>query len=73
MKIVAVRVPEEIKKKMRDVPEDWSEYIRKAIEERINIEERKRILREVKEILKDVPKAPKGTAAKLIREMRDSA
>jgi chemotaxis regulatin CheY-phosphate phosphatase CheZ len=73
MKIVAVRVPEEIKKKMKDVPEDWSEYIRKAIEERIYIEERKRILREVKELLKDVPKPPKGTAAKLVREMRDSA
>lgn len=73
MKIVAVRVPEEVKKKMKDVPEDWSEYIRKAIEERIHIEERKRILREVNELLKDVPKAPKGTAAKLIREMRDSA
>lgn len=73
MKIVAVRVPEEIKKKMKDVPEDWSEYIRKAIEERIYIEERKKILREVKRLLKNVPKAPKGTAAKLIREMRDSA
>lgn len=73
MKIVAVRVPEEIKKKMKDVPEDWSEYIRKAIEDRIDIEERKRILKDVKELLKDVPKAPKGTAAKLIREMRDSA
>jgi chemotaxis regulatin CheY-phosphate phosphatase CheZ len=72
MKIVAVRVPEEIKKKMKEIPEDWSEYIRKAIEERIDIEERKRILRDVKELLKDVPKAPKGTAAKLIREMRDS-
>jgi chemotaxis regulatin CheY-phosphate phosphatase CheZ len=73
MKIVAVRVPEEIKKKMKEVPVDWSEYIRKAIEDRIDIEERKRILREVKELLKDVPKAPKGTAAKLIRETRDSA
>lgn len=72
MKIVAVRVPEEIKKKMKDVPEDWSEYIRKAIEDRIDMEERKRILRNVKELLKDVPKAPKGTAAKLIREFRDS-
>lgn len=58
---------------MKDVPEDWSEYIRKAIEDRIDIEERKRILRDVKELLKDVPKASKGTAAKLIREMRDSA
>lgn len=73
MKIVAVRVPEEIKKKMKDIPEDWSEYLRKAIEERIYIEERKRILKEVKELLKDVPKAPKGTATKLLRETRDSA
>lgn len=72
MKIVAVRVPEEIKKKMKDVPEDWSGYLRRAIEDRINMEERKRILREVKELLKDIPKAPKGTAAKLIREIRDS-
>jgi chemotaxis regulatin CheY-phosphate phosphatase CheZ len=73
MKIVAVRVPEEVKKKMKDVPEDWSGYIRKAIEDRIAMEERKRILRDVKELLKDVPKPPKGTAAKLVREMRDSA
>jgi len=72
MKIVAVRVPEEIKKKMKEVPEDWSDYIRKAIEDRINLEERKRIAKEIKWLLKDVPRAPKGTAAKLIREMRDS-
>jgi hypothetical protein len=73
MKIVAVRVPEEVKKKMKEVPEDWSGYLRKAIEDRIDIEERKRILRDVKELLKDILKPPKGTAAKLIREMRDSA
>jgi predicted DNA-binding protein len=72
VKIVAVRVPEETKKKMKDIPEDWSGYLRKAIEERINIEERKRLLKEVKKLLKGVPRAPKGTAAKIIREMRDS-
>jgi len=72
MKIVAIRVPEEIKKKMKDVPEDWSEYLRKVIVDRIKIEERKRILREVKELLKELPKPPKGTAAKIIRESRDS-
>jgi len=72
MKIVAIRVPEEIKEKMKEVPEDWSTYLRKAIEERINMEERKKLLREMKELLKDVPKARRGTAAKIIREIRDS-
>lgn len=71
MKIVAVRVPEDTKKKMKEIHEDWSDYLRKAIEDRINMEERKRLLKEIKELLKDVPKAPKGTAAKIIRELRD--
>ncbi|MDP2167892.1 MAG: hypothetical protein Q8J64_06135 [Thermodesulfovibrionales bacterium] len=71
MKIVALRVPEDIKKRMKEVPEDWSDYLRKAIEDRINMEDRKRLLTEVKALLKNVPKAPKGTAAKIIREMRN--
>jgi hypothetical protein len=71
MKIVAVRVPEETKKKMKKVPEDWSEYLRHAIEERIMQDERKKILGELKEIFAKIPKSPRGTAAKGIREDRD--
>jgi len=71
MKIVAVRVAEETKKKMKEIPEGWSEYLRTAIEDRINMEERKKLLEEIKELLKDIPKAPKGTAAKIIRGLRD--
>ncbi|MEW6214457.1 MAG: hypothetical protein AB1478_04520 [Nitrospirota bacterium] len=72
MKIVAVRVPEEIKKKMKDTPVDWSEYLRQAIEMRIHQEEQKKVLQEVKALLKKIPKSPKGTAARSIREDRDS-
>lgn len=72
MKIVAVRVPEEIKKRMKEVPEDWSEYLRKTIEMRIHQEEQKKILQEVKTLLKKIPKSPEGTAAKSIREDRNS-
>ncbi len=72
MKIVAVRVPEETKKKMKEIPEDWSEYIRKAIEDRIAREKNKKILKDVKKLWKGMPKTPKGTAARLIREFRDS-
>jgi chemotaxis regulatin CheY-phosphate phosphatase CheZ len=72
MKIVAVRVPEKIKKEMKEIPENWSEYLRKAIEERIKQQQQKKILQEVRELLKDVPKSPKGFSAKSIREDRDS-
>lgn len=71
MKIVAVRVPEEIKKKMKDVPEDWSGYIRKAIEDRIEREKNKTILKDLKRLWKVMPKTPKGFSVKSIREDRD--
>lgn len=72
MKIVALRVPEEIKKRMKEVPEDWSEYLRKAIEMRIHREEQKKVLQEIKALLKKIPKSPEGTAARSIREDRNS-
>ncbi len=72
MKIVAVRVPEEIKKKMKEVPVDWSEYIRKAIEDRIEQEKNKKILKDLKKLWKGMPKTPKGFGAKSVREDRDS-
>ncbi|MEW6676113.1 MAG: hypothetical protein AB1348_08985 [Nitrospirota bacterium] len=72
MKIVAVRVPEEIKKKMKEIPEDWSDYLRKAIEDRIEREKNKKILRDLKQLWKGIPKTPKGFSVKSIREDRNS-
>lgn len=71
MKIVAVRVPEEIKKKMKEIPEDWSEYLRKAIEERIEREKNKKILEDLKRLWRQMPKTPSGFSVKSIREDRD--
>ncbi len=71
MKIVAVRVPEETKKKMKEVQEDWSEFLRQAIEARLQKEEQKRLLKELDRVLKKVRKSPKGFAARSIREDRD--
>jgi len=72
MKIVAVRVPEEIKKRMKEVPEDWSVYLRKAIEDRIQREKNKKALEDLKKLWKRMPKTPKGFGAKSVREDRDS-
>jgi hypothetical protein len=71
MKIVAVRVPEEIKKKMKEVPEDWSKFLRHAIEDRIQKEEQKKILKDIDRIMAGIPRPPRGTGAKSIREDRD--
>lgn len=72
MKIVAVRVPEEIKKQMKEVPEDWSEFLRKAIEDRIHREKNKKVLDDLKKLWKRMPKTPRGFGAKSVREDRDS-
>lgn len=72
MKIVAIRVPEETKKKMKEIPVDWSEYLRKMIEERIEREKNKTILKNLKKIWKCMPGTPKGFSAQSVREDRDS-
>ncbi|AJB42868.1 hypothetical protein TCARB_1832 [Thermofilum adornatum 1505] len=41
MAIITVRIPEELKKKMREIDINWSEYIRSAIEKRIEEEKEK--------------------------------
>lgn len=71
MKIVAVRVPEDIKKKMKEVPEDWSGYLRAMIEDRIIREEQRKLLKRVDKIMRRVPRPKRGTGAKGIREDRD--
>ncbi len=71
MKIVAVRVPEETKKRMREVPEDWSRYIRDAITDRIRKEDRKKLLGQLDKVMNRVQRPPRGTGAKSIREDRD--
>jgi uncharacterized protein HemY len=71
MKIVAVRVPEETKKKMKEIPEDWSNYLRHAIEDRIMQEKNKKVLEDLKKVWKRMPKTPKGFGARSVREDRD--
>ena len=72
MKIVAVRVPEDTKKKMKEIHEDWSGYLRKVIVDRIQQEKNKNTLEDLKKLWKKMPKTPKGFGAKSVREDRDS-
>jgi hypothetical protein len=57
--------------KLRDVV-DWRKEIVAFIEERVRMYKRQKALREVVEILKGLSDSPKGVAARLMREDRDS-
>jgi predicted transcriptional regulator len=72
MAVVTVRVPDDVKAKMKEVKVNWSEEIRRFITQRIEDEERKRNLQKAIEILKGRKKVEKGFSAKSVREDRDS-
>ncbi len=73
MAVVTVRIPDELKVKMKELDINWSEEIREFIRRRIDEEERRRKINEALEILKRTPvSVERGFAAKSVREDRDS-
>jgi len=72
--VYSFRIPKRLKEemdKLKDVV-DWRREIVMFIEERVKMYKRQKVLREVIEILKGLPETPSGTAARLVREDRDS-
>ena len=72
MEVISFRVPKKLKEYMKEVDINWSEEVRKFIEEKIREYERNKALKEIDAILAKLPEAEKGTAQKLVREDRDS-
>lgn len=44
---------------MKEIPEDWSRYLRESIDERIRREERKEALKKIDRIMKGAPRPSK--------------
>ncbi len=73
MAVITVRVPDELKLKMKELDINWSREIREFIRRRINEEERRKKISEALEILKRTPvSVERGFSAKSVREDRDS-
>jgi hypothetical protein len=51
---------------------NWSDVIRRSIEETVSRYEFEEVVRRVEEDLRDVPELPPGTASKWIRVDRES-
>jgi DNA repair exonuclease SbcCD nuclease subunit len=67
---VSVKVPEEIRRLMREVDINWSEYLREVIEARIRLERAKRASRELDEIRRRIKRVPTEEIVRWIREDR---
>lgn len=71
MRTVTIKLDDRLKKKMATVAINWSEYIRRAIAERIELEQRKKAAAKLIESLRrGEHRVPKGFVNEAIRETR---
>ncbi len=68
---ITIRIDEELKRKMREVKINWSEYIREAIRRRIELEEKRKAAEKLlKELKEGKRKVPRGFVDSTVREGR---
>jgi len=72
MEVISFRIPEELKQRLKEVDLNWSEEVRRFIEERVREYKREKALKEIDALLKDVPRPERGTASRYVREDRES-
>ncbi|MEM2790086.1 MAG: hypothetical protein QW702_01600 [Candidatus Bathyarchaeia archaeon] len=68
---VSVKVPEEIKKLMREMDVNWSEYLRRVIEDKIRVEMAKNALKKLDRIRGSAGRVPTEEVVRWIREDRE--
>jgi len=71
--VISIRIPRKLKERMdrlRNV--NWSEEIRRFIEEKVTQYEISELLKEVEKHLEDVPELPRGTIVRWLRSDRES-
>jgi len=73
MEIITVKVDKELKKKMKEIDINWSEYIRESIRKRIELEERKKAAKKIIDDLRSGKHTvPEGFLNKTVRETREN-
>ena len=71
MKMVALRIPDNLKKEMERIKMNWSDYIRDSIRAAVDSEKKRLLFARLHQIYKGRKRAKPGTAAGIIREIRD--
>lgn len=69
--VISIRIPKELKERMKSYPINWKDYLIEAIEEKIKQLEAEEVLKEI-EKMNEKLEASKIPSWKLIREDRDA-
>lgn len=72
MSVITIRIPDELRERMRRVKVNWSEEIRRFIVQRVEEEERRENLEKALEMLKGRRGVERGFSAASVRGDRDS-
>ncbi len=71
--VISIRIPKDLKERMDRIRGvNWSELIRKFIEDKVVQYEIEMILKRVDDHLRDVPELPQGTIARWLEIDRES-
>ena len=72
--VFSIRVPRELKRQIEELKDmvNWREEVVSFLYQRVRYYNKLRTIKEVHEILERHPSTPPGTAARLVREDRDS-
>ncbi len=69
--IITVKIPKEMKKKMKQIDVNWSEYIRECVQKKINQEKMKAAFEKLDEIRKRSKPTSNEEIVSWIREDRE--
>jgi hypothetical protein len=72
MEVISFRIPKELKKSIKELDINWSEEVRRFIEDKVKEYKKGKALEEIDSMLKNLPTPERGTASKYVREDRDS-
>lgn len=71
MSVITIRIDKEVKRRMRAIKGvNWSQVVREAILKRIEIEERKEVVRRINELTRLVKPVSQGELVRWVREDR---
>ncbi len=69
--VISIRIPKELKKKMKEYDINWKDYLIEAIEDKIKQFEAEKILEELEDMNREL-KPSEIPSWKLVREDRDA-
>ncbi len=72
--VISIRVPPDLKMEMEKLKTEinWNEEIKEFLRKRIENKKKRAIIEELVRKRMNLPETPAGTAAKMVREDRDS-